>query len=70
MIKIRRRKPIFEDDQITQQQPSATGTTAQPAATPAPANNTVVPVFKMYTSVSINRKEVDQKLVYTKYIVK
>ena len=40
MIKIRRRKPIFEDDQTTQQQPSATGTTAQPAATPAPANNT------------------------------
>ena len=37
MIKIRRRKPIFEDDQITQQQPSATGTTAQPAVTPAPA---------------------------------
>lgn len=43
MIKIRRRKPIFEDDQITQQQPSATGTTAQPAATPAPANNTTTP---------------------------
>lgn len=42
MIKIRRRKPIFEDDQITQQQP-ATGTTAQPAATPAPANNTTTP---------------------------
>lgn len=40
MIKIRRRKPIFEDDQTIQQQPSATGTTAQPAATPAPANNT------------------------------
>ena len=37
MIKIRRRKPIFEDDQTTQQQPSATGTTAQPAATAAPA---------------------------------
>ena len=35
-----------------------------------PINNTVVPVFKMYTTVSINRKEVDQKLVYTKYIVK
>ena len=43
MIKIRRRKPIFEDDQTTQQQPSATGTTAQPAATPAPANNTTTP---------------------------
>ena len=43
MIKIRRRKPIFEDDQITQQQPSATGTTAQPAATPAPASNTTTP---------------------------
>ena len=42
MIKIRRRKPIFEDDQTTQQQP-ATGTTAQPAATPAPANNTTTP---------------------------
>ena len=28
-----------------------------------PTNNTVVPVFKMYASVSINRKEVDQKLV-------
>ena len=42
MIKIRRRKPIFEDDQTTQQQPSATGTTAQPAATPA--NNTTTPV--------------------------
>ena len=42
MIKIRRRKPIFEDDQITQQQPT-TGTTAQPAATPAPANNTTTP---------------------------
>lgn len=41
MIKIRRRKPIFEDDQTTQQQPSATGTTAQPAATPA--NNTTTP---------------------------
>lgn len=40
MIKIRRRKPIFEDDQTTQQQP-ATGTTAQPAATPA--NNTTTP---------------------------
>lgn len=37
MIKIRRRKPIFEDDQTTQQQPATTGTTAQPAATPAPA---------------------------------
>lgn len=36
MIKIRRRKPIFEDDQTT-------GTTAQPAATPAPANNTTTP---------------------------
>ena len=36
MIKIRRRKPIFEDDQTTQQQPT-TGTTAQPAVTPAPA---------------------------------
>ena len=43
MIKIRRRKPIFEDDQTTQQQPTATGTTAQPAATPAPANNTTTP---------------------------
>ena len=43
MIKIRRRKPIFEDEQTTQQQPSATGTTAQPAATPAPANNTTTP---------------------------
>ena len=40
MIKIRRRKPIFEDDQPTQQQPA---TTAQPAATPAPANNTTTP---------------------------
>lgn len=41
MIKIRRRKPIFEDDQNTQQ-PTATGTTAQLTATPAhvPANNT------------------------------
>lgn len=35
-----------------------------------PINNTVVPVFKMYASVSINRKEEDQKYVYTKYIVK
>lgn len=43
MIKIRRRKPIFEDDQNTQQQPVVTGTTAQPAATPAPANNTTTP---------------------------
>lgn len=42
MIKIRRRKPIFEDDQTTQQQPT-TGTPAQPAATPAPANNTTTP---------------------------
>ena len=42
MIKIRRRKPIFEDDQTTQQQPT-TGTTAQPAAQPAPANNTTTP---------------------------
>lgn len=42
MIKIRRRKPIFEDDQTTQQQPT-TGTTAQPVATPAPANNTTTP---------------------------
>ena len=42
MIKIRRRKPIFEDDQTTQQQPT-TGTTAQPAATPVPANNTTTP---------------------------
>lgn len=41
MIKIRRRKPIFEDDQTIQQQPTATGTTAQPAATPA--NNTTTP---------------------------
>lgn len=40
MIKIRRCKPIFEDDQTTQQQPA---TTAQPAATPAPANNTTTP---------------------------
>lgn len=37
MIKIRRRKPIFEDDQNTQQQPATT----QPAATPA--NNTTTP---------------------------
>lgn len=43
MIKIRRRKPIFEDDQTTQQQPATTGTTAQPAATPVPANNTTTP---------------------------
>ncbi len=43
MIKIRRRKPIFEDDQTTQQQPATTGTTAQPTATPAPANNTTTP---------------------------
>lgn len=43
MIKIRRRKPIFEDDQTTQQQPT-TGTIAQPAATPAPANNTTTSV--------------------------
>lgn len=43
MIKIRRRKPIFEDDQTTQQQPATTGTTVQPAATPAPANNTTTP---------------------------
>lgn len=42
MIKIRRRKPIFEDDQTIQQQ-TTTGTTAQPAATPAPANNTTTP---------------------------
>ena len=35
-----------------------------------PTNNTVVPVFKMYASVNMNRKEVDQKYVYTKYIVK
>lgn len=41
MIKIRRRKPIFEDDQTTQQQPATTGTTTQPAATPA--NNTTTP---------------------------
>lgn len=41
MIKIRRRKPIFEDDQTTQQQPATTGTTAQPAATPA--TNTTTP---------------------------
>lgn len=39
MIKIRRRKPIFEDDQNTQQQPT-TGTTAQPAATPATGTTT------------------------------
>ena len=37
MIKIRRRKPIFEDDQTTQQQPATIGTTTQPAVTPAPA---------------------------------
>ena len=43
MIKIRRRKPIFEDDQTTQQQPATTGTTAQPDATPVPANNTTIP---------------------------
>lgn len=57
MIKIRRRKPIFEDDQTIQQQPSATGTTAQPATTtpaapiqsqqpaqqPAQPNNTNTP---------------------------
>lgn len=43
MIKIRRRKPIFEDDQTTQQQPATMGTTAQPDATPAPANNTTTP---------------------------
>ncbi|WQJ54191.1 MAG: hypothetical protein [Vetruanivirus porcinprimi] len=42
MIKIRRRKPIFEDDQTTQQQ-QTTGTTAQPAVTPVPANNTTTP---------------------------
>ena len=42
MIKIRRRKPIFEDDQTTQQQPT-TGTTTQPVATPAPVNNTTTP---------------------------
>lgn len=51
MIKIRRRKPIFEDDQTTQQQPT-TGTTAQPAAPiqpqqpaqqPAQPNNTNTP---------------------------
>lgn len=35
-----------------------------------PTNNTVVPVFKMYASVNMNRKEADQKYVYTKYIVK
>ena len=27
-------------------------------------------VFKMYASVNMNRKEADQKYVYTKYIVK
>ena len=43
MIKIRRRKPIFEDDQTIQQQPATTGTTAQPDATPVPANNTTIP---------------------------
>ena len=43
MIKIRRRKPIFEDDQTIQQQPSATGTTAQPAQQPAQPNNTNTP---------------------------
>lgn len=43
MIKIRRRKPIFEDDQTTQQQPATTGTATQPAATPAQANNTQTP---------------------------
>lgn len=42
MIKIRRRKPIFEDDQTTQQQPT-TGTTAQPAQQPAQPNNTNTP---------------------------
>lgn len=42
MIKIRRRKLIFEDDQTTQQQP-VTGTPVQPTATPAPANNTTTP---------------------------
>ena len=47
MIKIRRRKPIFEDDQTTQQQPATTGTTAQPAATPAPANNTTTPAAQI-----------------------
>lgn len=35
-----------------------------------PTNNTVIPVFKMYASVVINRKEADQKDVYTTYIVK
>lgn len=35
-----------------------------------PTNNTVVPVFKMYTYIGMNRKEADQKDVYTKYIVK
>lgn len=35
-----------------------------------PTNNTVIPVFKIYASVVINRKEADQKDVYTTYIVK
>ena len=35
-----------------------------------PANNTVVPVFKMYTIYAINRIDIDQKYTYTKYIVK
>ena len=43
MIKIRRRKPIFEDDQTTQQQPSATGTTAQPAQPQQPAQQPAQP---------------------------
>ena len=34
------------------------------------STNNVIPVFKMYASVNINRKEADQKYVYTKYIVK
>lgn len=35
-----------------------------------PTNNTVIPVFKMYVNLAMNRKEADQKDVYTKYIVK
>ena len=69
MIKIRRRKPIFEDEQTTQQQPATTGTTAQPAATPVPANNTVVPVLKLLTK-QYNRINVDPLETYTTYIVK
>lgn len=35
-----------------------------------PANNTVVPVFKMNASLAINRTYIDQKYTYTKYIIK